>query len=184
MRSRLALRGRDRLGLLRPVAEALCIPHLHGGDEIRSPAEFAPPEAEVSEEEMEGALALRETMAGERLKDLGHTLKDHYTDALIEVSRKLGPAQSVALPVAGTGGVPATGASAVVLNVTATNATAATYLAATTRAGTPTVSKINLLPGGTVPNLVVVPVVDGQIFLYNHAGSTGVIVDVFGYCTN
>ncbi|MGW0468481.1 FlgD immunoglobulin-like domain containing protein [Streptomyces sp. NPDC003027] len=97
---------------------------------------------------------------------------------------KLGPAQSVALPVAGTGEVPVTGASAVVLNVTATNATAPTYLAATTRAGTPTVSNINLMPGWTVPNLVVVPVVDGRIFLYNHAGSTDVIVDVFGYYTD
>ncbi|MER7521028.1 FlgD immunoglobulin-like domain containing protein [Streptomyces sp. NPDC126499] len=97
---------------------------------------------------------------------------------------KLGPAQGVALPVAGTGGVPATGASAVVLNVTATNATAPTYLAATTSAGTPTVSNINLLPGGTVPNLVVVPVTGGRIYLYNHAGSTDVIVDVFGYYTN
>ncbi|MFF9841425.1 FlgD immunoglobulin-like domain containing protein [Streptomyces sp. NPDC013740] len=97
--------------------------------------------------------------------------------------RTLGPAGSLAVPVAGIGGVPATGASAVVLNVTATNATRATYVAATTVPGTPTVSNINLLPGQTVPNLVVVPVVDGTFHLYNHAGSTDVIVDVFGYYT-
>ncbi|MEU3843180.1 FlgD immunoglobulin-like domain containing protein [Streptomyces sp. NPDC028635] len=96
--------------------------------------------------------------------------------------RQLRPGQSVALQLAGNGGVPA-GASAVVLNVTATGATAPTYVAATTRSGTPTVSHINLLPGRTVANLVVVPVVDGKVFLYNHAGSTEVIVDVFGYYT-
>ncbi|GAA2789387.1 FlgD immunoglobulin-like domain containing protein [Streptomyces showdoensis] len=97
--------------------------------------------------------------------------------------RTLGPAQSLALPVAGIGGVPASGASAVVLNMTGTGATKATYLAATTKPGTPTVSSINLLPGRTVPNLVVVPVVDGKLYLYNHTGSTDVIVDVFGYYT-
>ncbi|MEV7275345.1 FlgD immunoglobulin-like domain containing protein [Streptomyces sp. NPDC093111] len=97
--------------------------------------------------------------------------------------RTLGPAQSLTLPVAGIGGVPASGASAVVLNVTGTNATKSTYLAATTAPGTPKVSHVNLLPGLTVPNLVVVPVVDGKLYLYNHAGSTDVIVDVFGYFT-
>ncbi|MEU6980126.1 FlgD immunoglobulin-like domain containing protein [Streptomyces sp. NPDC046371] len=97
--------------------------------------------------------------------------------------RTLGPAQSLMLPVAGIGGVPVSGASAVVLNVTGTNATKSTYLAATTVPGTPKVSSINLLPGRTVPNLVVVPVVDGKLYLYNHAGSTDVIVDVFGYFT-
>lgn len=97
--------------------------------------------------------------------------------------RTLGPAQNLKLSVAGIGGVPASGASAVVLNVTATNATKSTYVAATTAPGTPTVSHVNLLPGQTVPNLVVVPVVDGKLYLYNHAGSTDVIVDVFGYFT-
>ncbi|WP_329849520.1 Ku protein, partial [Streptomyces sp. SP18ES09] len=33
-----ALRGRERMGLLRPVGEALSIQGLHWGDEIRSPA--------------------------------------------------------------------------------------------------------------------------------------------------
>ncbi|MFE5297779.1 Ku protein [Streptomyces sp. NPDC056632] len=80
-----ALRGRERLGLLRPVGEALSIQGLHWGDEIRSPAELAPPETDVSEKEIEGALALMETMSVEHLDDLGSTLTDHYTEALIEV---------------------------------------------------------------------------------------------------
>ncbi|MET9950136.1 Ku protein [Streptomyces sp. NPDC006339] len=80
-----ALRGRERLGLMRPLGEALVIQGLHWGDEIRSPAAVAPPRTEITEQEIEGALALLETMSLERLADLGDWLKDHYTDALYEV---------------------------------------------------------------------------------------------------
>ncbi|MFF9428418.1 hypothetical protein [Streptomyces sp. NPDC014746] len=38
-----ALHGRERLGLLRSVGDALSVQDLHWGDEIRSPAELAPP---------------------------------------------------------------------------------------------------------------------------------------------
>ncbi|MFJ6354824.1 hypothetical protein ACIQKB_35875 [Streptomyces sp. NPDC092046] len=34
---------------------------LHWGDEIRSPAELAPPRTDVTEQEIEGALALMDT---------------------------------------------------------------------------------------------------------------------------
>ncbi|MFF9070686.1 Ku protein [Streptomyces sp. NPDC014891] len=78
-----ALRGRERLGLLRPVGEALSIQGLHWDDEIRSPAELAPPETDVSEKEIEGALTLMETMTVDSLTDLDVT--DHYTEALTEV---------------------------------------------------------------------------------------------------
>ncbi|OKJ48625.1 DNA repair protein [Streptomyces sp. CB02009] len=78
-----ALRGRERLGLLRPVGEALSIQGLHWDDEIRSPAELAPPETDVSEKEIEGALTLMETMTVASLTDLDVT--DHYTEALHEV---------------------------------------------------------------------------------------------------
>ncbi|MFJ6354822.1 Ku protein [Streptomyces sp. NPDC092046] len=80
-----ALRGRERLGLLRPLGDALVVQGLHWGDEIRSPAELAPPETDVTEQEIKGALALMDTMAVEHLDDLGDTLTDHYTEALIEV---------------------------------------------------------------------------------------------------
>lgn len=78
-----ALRGRERLGLLRPVGEALSIQGLRWGDEIRSPAGLAPPETEVSEKEIEGALTLMETMTVDSLADLDVT--DHYTEAINEV---------------------------------------------------------------------------------------------------
>ncbi|MFJ5142997.1 Ku protein [Streptomyces sp. NPDC088707] len=80
-----ALRGRERLGLLRPVGEALCIQGLHWADEVRSPATLAPPETDVSEEEIKGALTLMDTMAVEHLADIGDTLTDRYTEALHEV---------------------------------------------------------------------------------------------------
>ncbi|MFD7978554.1 FlgD immunoglobulin-like domain containing protein [Streptomyces sp. NPDC059071] len=102
------------------------------------------------------------------------------------MARKLGPGESAVLEIAGIGGVPASGASAVVLNVTATNATApSTYIAVhPTLTNRPSNSNLNLGAGQTVANQVVVPVVNGRITFYNHAGSTDVIVDVFGYYTN
>ena len=90
----------------------------------------------------------------------------------------------MALKIAGAGGVPPTGANAVVLNVTATGETAAGHLIAypggTTR---PTSSNINWVTGRTVPNLVVVPVgADGKVDLYNaSSGTTHFVADVFGY---
>ena len=80
-----ALRGRERLGLMRPLGDALVIQGLHWGDEIRSPAELAPPAVELTDEEIEGALALMETMTVDSLDELGDTLTDHYTEALREV---------------------------------------------------------------------------------------------------
>ncbi|MFF6888606.1 Ku protein [Streptomyces sp. NPDC012421] len=80
-----ALRGRERLGVLRPHGDALLIQGLHWGDEIRSPAELAPPEVDLAEEEIEQALTLLDSMTVEHLADLGDTLTDRYTQALHEV---------------------------------------------------------------------------------------------------
>lgn len=80
-----ALRGRERLGALRPHGDALLIQGLHWGDEIRSPEELAPPAVDLTDEEIERALTLLESMTVEHLADLGDTLTDHYTEALHEV---------------------------------------------------------------------------------------------------
>src|SRR5664279_5468887 len=92
--------------------------------------------------------------------------------------------QVVALQVGGRGGVPATGVSAVVLNVTVTQPGAGGFLTAYAE-GTalPLASNLNFSPGQTVPNLVVAPVgANGQVDLYNgSAGSTHLIADVTGY---
>ncbi|MFB9438462.1 FlgD immunoglobulin-like domain containing protein [Streptomyces showdoensis] len=98
---------------------------------------------------------------------------------------KLGADRTVSLTVAGQGGVPATGVTAVVLNVTATNPTASTFVSAypygTTRTSA---SNLNVVAGQTVPNLVVVPVRDGKVTFYNRNGSVDLIADVAGYYTS
>lgn len=81
--AKFALRGRERLGLLRPLGDALLLSGLHWGDEIRSPAELAPKETELTDDEVEGALALMDTMTVGSITDLDVT--DRYTDALLEV---------------------------------------------------------------------------------------------------
>ena len=83
--------------------------------------------------------------------------------------------------IAGAGGVPATGASAVVLNVTATEATRAGFVTVWPGGPVPSISSINVIEGQTVPNLVTVQVgSDGFISVFS-AGGTHVLIDVMGY---
>jgi hypothetical protein len=95
----------------------------------------------------------------------------------------IGPAATTNLTVINRGGVPATGVGAVALNVTATNPTGNSYLTVwPTGAAQPLASNLNYGISQTVPNMVIVPVgANGQISIYNHAGSTHVIVDVVGW---
>jgi hypothetical protein len=91
---------------------------------------------------------------------------------------------SLALPVAGLFGVPATGAKAVVLNVTVTNPQAVGFLTAYPGAtSTPLASDLNYAAGLTTANLVVVAVgSDGKVVFYNGSvGSTELIVDLVGW---
>jgi hypothetical protein len=88
----------------------------------------------------------------------------------------------VSLKVRGHGGVP-TGASSVVLNLTATQTVGSGYLEAYPEGATrPTASNVNWsATGTTIPNLVVVPIgSDGNVSLYVH-GTSHVIADVSGY---
>ncbi|MCU1393459.1 MAG: hypothetical protein JWM34_1887 [Ilumatobacteraceae bacterium] len=95
----------------------------------------------------------------------------------------LGAATSIDLQIAGHGGVPATGASAVVMNVTATNPTESSFVTVwPTGADRPLASNLNVVAAQTVPNLVVVPVgADGRVSMFNNAGSIDLIADVEGY---
>jgi len=94
---------------------------------------------------------------------------------------------SIALPVAGKGGVPAMGSAtpprAVVLNVTVTDTTAPSFLTAWPDAITrPWTSDLNWVAGVTIPNFTVVEVgANGDVDFYNHLGSTDLVVDVVGY---
>lgn len=76
-----ALRGRERLGLLSIKDNAMVLHQMHWPDEIRDPAELAPAPVELDEGEIEGALALMDTMA---LDDVSG-FRDTYMDALEEL---------------------------------------------------------------------------------------------------
>ncbi len=99
------------------------------------------------------------------------------------VAAPVGPAATRAVTVAGVGGVPATGVSAVALNVTATQSTAGGYLTVfPSGAARPLASNLNFVAGQTVPNLAVAMVGgDGTVSVYNQAGTTHVIFDVVGW---
>ena len=102
------------------------------------------------------------------------------------VTGPVGAGQTITVPVSGQGGVPLTGAAAVVLNLTVTDATAPSYVTAFP-AGTamPTASNVNIMPGQTVPNRVVVKLGTGGLLgLYNAAGSVNLIADVAGWYTD
>ena len=94
----------------------------------------------------------------------------------------VGSGQEIAVQVTGEGGVPTTGVSSVVLNVTAVAPTAGGY-ATIYPSGTsrPTASNINYAQGATIANQVIVKVgSDGKARLFTSA-ATNVIVDVAGY---
>jgi len=75
--------GRERLGLLRVRGEVIVLHAMRWPDEIRSPAELLPPEVEVSDEEIQGALALMESMTRDDLDD--PEFRDTYTEAIEEI---------------------------------------------------------------------------------------------------
>ena len=90
----------------------------------------------------------------------------------------------VELEVAGQGGVPANGASAVILNVTAVDPAGGGFLTVWP-AGQPRplASNLNFVASRTVPNLVVAKLgAGGQVSIYNGSGNTvHLIADVAGW---
>jgi hypothetical protein len=99
------------------------------------------------------------------------------------IRTKLTSDENVALAVAGTAGVPGSGAAAVVANVTVTEPTAPGNISAFPGPLEPEVSNLNFEIGQSVPNLVAVPLApDGTVLLANNStGNTHLIVDVAGY---
>ncbi|MEO3939253.1 CHAP domain-containing protein [Dermatophilaceae bacterium Soc4.6] len=91
---------------------------------------------------------------------------------------------TVHLSVLGRGGLPATGVSAVLLNVTVTAAAQAGYITVyPDGSSTPPSSNLNFVAGQTVANLVLVPVgPNGQVALKNTSpGAAHLVADVVGY---
>jgi hypothetical protein len=105
--------------------------------------------------------------------------------------KALGQSATLTIPVDGVDGLPATGGSsppvAVIANVTAVSGTASTYFTLyPADVAQPTASDLNVGPGQTIPNLVIVQLATtggdaGDVNLYNAAGSINAIVDVSGW---
>ena len=94
----------------------------------------------------------------------------------------VGPNSSITLQVANHGGVPPTGVSAVVLNVTETAATTGGFVTVSpTGVLRPTASNLNYVAGDTRANAVTVSLgTNGSVDLYN-SGTSALIADVSGY---
>lgn len=96
----------------------------------------------------------------------------------------VGPASGFTLDLTGVAGSPVPArATAVVLNVTAVAPTAPTHITVwPADKARPTASNVNVAKGETVPNLVIATVdAEGRASVFNNAGSTHVLVDVFGW---
>ncbi|HUY61602.1 MAG TPA: IPT/TIG domain-containing protein [Candidatus Dormibacteraeota bacterium] len=95
----------------------------------------------------------------------------------------LGPGQVLTVPVAGQAGVPASGATAAVMNVTVTNTTTAGFLTVyPAGVARPNASDVNWVKGQTVPNMVVATLGSGgAVDVYNSYGRTDVVIDVVGW---
>ncbi len=105
-------------------------------------------------------------------------------DGAFQREGAVGPNTVKNLTVAGRGLVPAGAtAGAVALNVTATEPTGNSYITVFPAGSTqPTASNLNVVPGQTVPNMVIVPLgAAGQISLYNQSGNTHLVVDVLAW---
>ncbi|MEU3342438.1 Ku protein [Streptomyces sp. NPDC006668] len=75
--------GRERLGLLRVRDDAIVLHAMRWPDEIRDPAAVDPPHEQVSEEEIERALALIDGMTRDDLE--GPEFTDAYTEAMAKI---------------------------------------------------------------------------------------------------
>jgi len=99
---------------------------------------------------------------------------------------RLGPGATLNVTISNVNGVPSAGVSAVILNVTAIDPSAGGYLTVWPAGATrPTASNLNFLPHQIVPNRVMVGVgTNGQVSIYNPAGTVDVIADVNGWFTD
>ncbi|MER5636766.1 hypothetical protein ABT095_07420 [Kitasatospora sp. NPDC002227] len=90
---------------------------------------------------------------------------------------------SVDLQLTGANGLPASGVTAVSMNITVTAGTAPGYLTVYPHGDDrPVVSSLNWTPGQTIPNLVTVQVRDGKVTLYNgSAGTVHLVADLLGF---
>lgn len=96
---------------------------------------------------------------------------------------KLGHLEPLDVQVAGKAGVPAAGASAVVMNVTVTEPEAPGFVSVSpTGAAAPDTSNVNFFANDTVPNLTICKLgTGGKVTINGAGGARHVLADVFGY---
>jgi hypothetical protein len=100
---------------------------------------------------------------------------------------RVGPGSTISVAIAGHGGVPATGAIAVGLNVTAVLGTQGSYLSVypSDWAQPPLASTVNFPDGVIVANYAIVQLgPDGAVKLFNALGSVDVVLDVTGWVSS
>jgi uncharacterized protein (DUF1501 family) len=95
----------------------------------------------------------------------------------------VGSGETLAVQIAGLGGVPSSGVSAVAVNVTSVNATEPGFFSVfPSNVAATGSSSLNLVPGRAVPNMTIVGLgPDGRIGVFNAVGHADCIVDVMGY---
>ena len=105
-------------------------------------------------------------------------------DGIGAPAERLGTA-AMTLPLAGRNGVPATGVSAVLLNVTVVLPTQSTYVTVfPTGIERPLASNLNAAAGQVVPNMVIAGLgPDGAAAISNNSGAVDLVADVMGYFT-
>ncbi|MFD9127287.1 right-handed parallel beta-helix repeat-containing protein, partial [Kitasatospora sp. NPDC059571] len=110
-------------------------------------------------------------------------LLDTRSKVGVATTTAVAPGGTVDLQVAGVAGVPASGVTAVTMNVTVTATTAPGYLTVYPHGdAVPTASNLNWVAGQTVPNLVTVPVKDGKVSFRNSSpGTVHLVADLAGY---
>ena len=103
--------------------------------------------------------------------------------AVGSVDAPLGAGETRSLTVAGHGGVPVSGATAAVINVTVTDSTAPSFLTVWPSGEVrPEASSLNWPEAATLPNLVIAALsADGKVDLFNLTGNVEVVADVVGW---
>ncbi|MEK7423750.1 MAG: DUF1501 domain-containing protein [Actinomycetota bacterium] len=92
---------------------------------------------------------------------------------------------AMTLQLAGFGGVPGAGATAVLLNVTAVTPSMGTFVTVfPTGIERPNASNLNAAAGQVVPNMVIARLgPDGAAAIFNNSGAVDLVADVMGYFT-
>ncbi len=98
-------------------------------------------------------------------------------------STQIGPGETVRIPIAGSGSIPAAGVTAVAVNITSIRPGTDTYLTAfPSGQSQPDSSTLNPRAGAIVPNTTIVGVgSDGTFSLYNNRSNVHITADVMGY---